>query len=35
MCPIISLFKVREGRRSADYTKLCVILDYAAISEHI
>ena len=28
-------FKVREGRRAANCPKLCVFLDYTAISEHI
>ena len=27
--------KVREGRRAANFPKLCVFLDYTAISEHI
>ena len=27
--------KVREGRRAAHFPKLCVFLDYNAISEHM
>ena len=27
--------KVREGRRAGDFPRLCVFLDYTAISEHI
>ena len=29
------LVKVREGRRAANFLKLCVFLHYTAISEHI
>ena len=30
-----SRLKVREGRRAANFLKLCVFLDYTAISEHM
>ena len=33
--PPVSILKVREGRRAANFPKLCLFFDYTAISVHI